>query len=362
MDLKTTISGIEFKNPLLPASGPLVGDQEKMKELHDLGVGGMVSKTISLKGAEVPRPCIQSGKNYITNAELWSEYSLDKWKNEILPGVKSEQTIPLLISMGYTKEDMEGLVAELDPFADAFEVSTHYVGKDLSVIRETVRTIRSLTDKPFFMKVSPHMPDPVEFCKMVLENGGNGIVAINSLGPAMSIDLNTRSTTMGNAKGEIWMSGPAIKPIALAFISQIKRALPECEIIGVGGIATADDVIEFLLAGASAVQMLSSAMLYGVDLYKKIIDDLPGRLEHYGFKSVQDVIDTKLIIPEVQYNKLSPIIDHNTCVLCNKCVNICPYRALSNIDKKIILSEDKCFGCSLCQSICPKKSIVCKPV
>jgi dihydroorotate dehydrogenase subfamily 1 len=357
MDLKTTIKGMEFKNPLLPASGPLVGDAEKMNELYDLGVGGMVSKTVSLKGAEVPRPCIQSGKNFITNAELWSEYPLEKWKSEILPAVKSHQDIPLLVSMGYTKEDMEGLVPQLEPYADAFEVSTHYVGKDLTKISETVRTIRSLTDKPFFMKVSPHMPDPVAFCEMVLENGGNGIVAINSLGPAMTVDLNTRAVSMGNSQGEVWMSGPAIKPIALAFISRIKRALPACEIIGVGGIATADDVLEFLLAGASAVQMLSSAMLYGVDLYKTIVDDLPGRLEHYGFSSVQDVIDTKLTIPEVSFEEHYPKIDGDKCILCNRCVNVCPYRALSREDDTIIVDQEKCFGCTLCQSICPKKAI-----
>ena len=360
MKLNTTIGGMDFKNPLLPASGPLVGDKEKMMELYRLGVGGMVSKTISLEAAQVPRPCISSGKNFITNAELWSEYPLEKWKNEILPSVNPELDIPFLVSVGYTKSDMTGLIPALEPFADGFEVSTHYVGKDLSVIRETVRTIRSLTEKPFFMKVSPHMPDPVAFCEMVMENGGNGIVAINSLGPAMSIDLKSRSVAMGNGQGESWMSGPAIKPIALAFISRIKRAIPECEIFGVGGIASADDVIEFLLAGASAVQMLSGAMLYGVDLYRKIIEALPGRLEHYGFSSVKDVVDTDLIIPEIAYKKHMPEIDGERCLLCNRCVKVCPYRALTREDRGIVLTEEKCFGCTLCQSICPVNAIDCK--
>jgi dihydroorotate dehydrogenase (fumarate) len=357
MNLKTTVAGLEFKNPLLPASGPLVGDAEKMMTLAALGVGGMVSKTVSVKGAEVPRPCIGSGKNYITNAELWSEHPLEAWRDDIFPAVRAKLDLPLLVSVGYTKQDMETLIPQLDGFAEAFEVSTHYVGKDLSVISETVKTIRSLTDKPFFMKVSPHMPDPVAFCEMVLENGGNGIVAINSLGPAMAVDLATRSVPMGNSQGEIWMSGPVIKPLALAFISRIRRAIPECEIIGVGGIASADDVLEFLLAGASAVQMLSAAMLKGIDLYKKIVDDLPGRLEDFGFSSVREVIETDLIIPEVSYERRLPVVDRDACILCDKCVRGCPYLALCHEEDAILVDDAKCFGCTLCASVCPKNAI-----
>jgi dihydroorotate dehydrogenase subfamily 1 len=357
MNLKTSVCGIEFKNPLLPASGPLVGDEKKMLLLHELGVGGMVSKTISMEGAKVPRPCIQSGKNYITNAELWSEYSLEKWSNEILPFVFPRLEIPLLISAGYTKDDMAVVIPEVEKYAAAFEISTHYTGNDLKNICDTVKIIRSLTDKPFFMKVSPHMPDPVAFCETVLENGGSGIVAINSLGPAMSIDLTKRSVSMGNASGEVWMSGLAIKPIALAFISRIKRAIPECTIIGVGGISSADDVLEFLLAGASAVQMLSAAMLYGVDLYAKIVNGLPGALAKYGFSSVEEVIRTDLIIPEVNYIKQTPRITKEKCILCNRCVSVCPYRALSRTGDTISVAETMCFGCSLCETICPGGAI-----
>ncbi len=296
MDLKTSLSGLTFKNPLMPASGPLVGDAKKILVMQDKGVGAVVSKTISIEGAKVPKPCIITKKNYIMNSELWSEYSLDRWINEFLPKIKEKLKIPFMISVGYAKEDMEILIPALDPYADAFEVSTHYVGKDLSIIEEIVKTIRSLTDKPFFMKVSPHMPDPVAFSKIVLRAEGNGIVAINSLGPAMDIDLKSRSVTIGNKRGEVWISGPVIKPVALAFISRIKREVPECPIIGVGGISSAEDVLEFLLAGANAVQMLSSAILYGLDLYEKIIADLPKALTKYGFDSIEQVIETPINI------------------------------------------------------------------
>jgi len=357
MNLKTSLSGINLENPLMPASGPLVGDSEKMKIISDFGVGGIVTKTISSKGAEVVRPCIFGGSNFIMNAELWSEYEPEVWLNEFLPQVKKEIDKPLIISVGYSKEDMEYLIPKLDKYADAFEISTHYVGKDLSTIKLTLRTIRKYTIKPVYMKMSPHIPDPVGFAKMVIENGGNGVVAINSLGPTMKIDIASRKVLVGNTEGEVWTSGPAIKPIALALIHKIKKALPQCEIIGVGGIATAEDVIEFLLAGASAVQMLSAAMLKGKDLYRKIIDELPSTLKKYGFGSIEEVINAGLETGNVKYEPIYPVINYDKCVNCKLCENICPYFAISTANEKVVVDTSKCFGCGLCESKCPRQAI-----
>ena len=125
------------------------------------------------------------------------------------------------------------------------------------------------------MKISPHIPDPAEFARIIKENGANGIVAINSLGPTMKIDIESRSILYGNESGFVWTSGPVIKNLALATVYTIKKAEPSLTVIGVGGIQSADDIIEFLLAGASAVQMLSAALIKGKQLYEKIIKDLP---------------------------------------------------------------------------------------
>ncbi|TDT63661.1 4Fe-4S binding protein [Fonticella tunisiensis] len=356
MDLSTNIAGIELKNPLMPASGPLVGSYEKIMAIEKFGVGCMVGKTISIKGAKVPRPCIYGNRDSIMNAELWSEYPFEHWLENILPGLKRDLKIPLILSVGYTKEEMKVLIPALNGYCDAFEVSTHYVGKDLSIIGETVKTITNLTDKPVFMKISPHIPDPVAFARVVRDNGAKGVVAINSLGPAMKIDAGRRRVLIGNEMGVVWTSGPVIKPLALAVVNRIKSSMPDFTVIGTGGIANAEDVVEFLLAGADAVQMLSAAMLKGKDLYEKIIKDLPSVLRRLNFSSVKEVIETPLQRGEVKYNADHPVVDKNRCILCKTCEKVCPYFAI-DVSTKVSVDNNKCFGCGLCESRCPTKAI-----
>lgn len=359
MDLTTKFDGLILKNPLMPAAGPLVGDATKMLWLKNEGCGAIVAKTISTKDAHIPHPCIYGdGNATIFNCELWTEYPKEKWINEFLPDFCAKKgDTPLIISVGYTKEDMEELIPLLDKFADAFEVSTHYVGTSLEAIGETVRTIRSLTKKPIYMKISPHIPNPEGFAKTIKENGANGVVAINSLGPAMKIDITKRSMAISNYAGFVWMSGPVVKPLALATVYTIKKAEPSLTVIGAGGVASADDVIEFLLAGASAVGMLSAPMLRGKELYRKIINDLPGALAKYGFNSVQEVIDSQLT-NNCKYENKMPSVDETKCSHCGLCARNCPYFAIEINEEKIpVFDEDKCFRCGLCASKCPTKAI-----
>ncbi len=125
--------------------------------------------------------------------------------------------------------------------------------------------------------------------------------------------------------------------------------------IGVGGIATADDVIEFMLAGADAVQMLSAALLKGKTLYSSIINDLPDALEKHGFTSIKDVHETALK-NDVRYDASLPKLDEDKCVECMLCEKICPYFAIEYKDK-ITFSDTDCFRCGLCVSMCPTDAI-----
>lgn len=357
MDITTTLAGMTLENPVLPGSGPIGGTAEKLNALSDCGLGAIVTKTITTHEPVITRPFIYGENNFIMNCEPWSEYHYRIWKEEFMPQVVERKKQPLLISLGYTEADMRILIPLFDGFADGYEISTHYVGKDLTPMAQTIKMIKNLTNKPVYMKVSPHFPDPVAFAQMVLDCGGNGIVAINSLGPSMKIDLKTRSVPIGNKEGQVWMSGPAVKPVALAFVNMVKKAVPECEIIGVGGAASAEDVLEFLLAGANAVEILSAALLYGNDIYAKIIRNLPKTLEKYRFSSVREVVETELKTGAGTLERKTPVFNGAHCVHCGLCEKVCPFFAIEDQEEKPVVDISKCMGCGLCRSRCPKNAI-----
>jgi len=355
MTLKTVVGGLTLRNPVMPASGPIVGDLEKLHLLQKEGVGALVTKTISSKKANVPRPCIIAGKNFLLNSELWSEFSVDYWLEQVFPQLREELIVPLIISVGYTPKDMELLIPKLKAFADAFEISTHYTGDDPSFVSEILKTVRKHTSKPVFLKMSPHMRDPIGFALLARDYGANGLVVSNSVGPALAVNLEERRIVLGNKEGFSWLSGPAMKPLSLALVYKISSSVEDLDIIGVGGIENCRDVLEYLLAGAKAVQVLSSSLIHGRHIFSRIINDLPDVLKSNGFASVEEVLKTKLEW-SISYTKSVPTVDETKCTLCGTCERVCPYLAVK-VTSKVSINEDKCFGCGLCQSKCPTKAI-----
>lgn len=352
MKLEVKLLGQTFSNPLLPASGPSVGSLHSLQFFNDSKVGGIVTKTISIEGAKVKKPCIVASNHLVYNTELWSELPLTEWYKYILPELKKTLKKPLIVCAGYTAEDFEQSIPVLEEYADFFEVSTHY-GKD--ALKDLVTSICRLTDKPVFIKLSPHEQDYLGFIETAVSCGAKGVVAINSVGPGICISLKNKAVTIGVGEGHSWISGPAIKPIALQRVMSIRKHYPDLPIIACGGVSTAEDVLEFILAGADLVQMLSSALINGRQVYDQIVDELPFVMNKYNIESIKSLRETPLeILPKGKGG--FPNIDQAKCVLCNKCIKICPEIAMS-LDKKIITDTTRCIRCGLCESRCPTEAI-----
>ena len=357
MNLSIKLNSLTLTNPIMPGSGPLTGDSEKMIAISKTGVGALVTKTIAPEGAKVVRPCIYGGKNYIYNNELWSEHPAIDWIEKYLPETKEQTDTPLIVNIGYSVEDIQQTIPKIDKYADGYELNPRYSSDNLQTVGELVKKAIELTDKPIWVKMNCNLSNPVEFAKIAVRNGAVGVVASSSYGPSMAIDLEKRATKIGNEDGYVWTSGPIIKPIILGVVHQVKKELPNISIISSGGVSSADDVIEFLLAGADAVQLLSIAMIKGRSMYNKILEDLPVALEKYGFASIEEVRNTRLKKKESKYKPSFPIIENEKCNICNICYDNCPYFAIENKDNSIQVDQEKCFGCGLCESRCPKKAI-----
>jgi dihydroorotate dehydrogenase subfamily 1 len=352
MNLNVNLFGKKFDNPLLPASGPVVGNLHNLLYFNEAQVGGIVTKTISVEGAVVRKPCIVATKHCVFNTELWSEYALEKWAEDILPELARVITKPLIVSVGYTSKDFEIVVPRTEKFADFFEVSTHYGLDELAAL---VKKITNLTDKPVFVKLSPHITEYLDFVRTAIENGAKGIVAINSLGPGMVIDLAKKAVKIGVDGGKSWVSGPAIKPVALNRVSNIRSEFPEIGIIACGGVENAEDVLEFVLAGADLVQMLSSSMMKGRALYNQIVSELPLKMKKYQINSMAELREMSLKL-EPEGVGGYPEIDHERCTKCGICVNVCPVMAM-NMNTIVENNCERCIQCGLCESKCPVEAI-----
>ncbi|WP_017753087.1 4Fe-4S binding protein [Clostridium tyrobutyricum] len=348
------ICGIEFKNPVIAAAGPPTRDAEMIIKCAQGGVGGIVSKTISTKAAKIPKPCMATFGEKFLNTELWSELTPEHWiEHEYENSRKSG--VPIIVGLGYKEDEIANLVPRVDKFADAYEISAHYVGRDIRAVTGPLEAAKAHTDKPVFMKISPGVADVGKFASMLESEGADGIVAINSVGPCLSIDVETGLPRMGSQLGYGWMTGSAIKPIALRHVYEICKAV-SIPVFGVGGVSSGKDAIEMIMAGASAVQVCTEAIIHGHDAFGKIAREIDEWLDLHGYNSLDEIrgvtIGKMKKRESALYKTVFPSVIQDKCIGCGNCKTSCMYDAISIADKKAFIDRSKCFGCGLCTTKC----------
>ena len=296
--LETSLSGITLKNPVMPASGTF-GFGQEMSRFYDLNVLG----AISLKGTTGeerfgnPTPRIAECREGLLNAVGLQNPGVDAVVAHELPAVRKIYDGVLLANIsGFSVEEYVAVAQKFDeaPEIDILEINISCpnvrhggmaFGTDPGAAQEVTAAVKAVTHKPVYMKLSPNVTDIAAIAKACEAGGADGITLINTL-LGMVIDPRTGRPIVSTKMSGF--SGPAIKPVALRMVYQAAAAV-NIPIIGVGGISTADDVIEFMSAGASAVQVGAQNL---VDPFAcpKIIEDLPKKLDEYGIGTVQDII------------------------------------------------------------------------
>lgn len=356
-NLSVEFCGIKLKNPVMPAAGPPIRDGQAAIAAAAGGAGCIVTKTISVKGAEVPRPCmVEPFKGGFLNAELWSELAPEIWLEREYP-LAQRAGLPIIAGLGYTAEEIRQLAPKISPFAAGLELSTHYLGGDTSPVEAAIKAAKESSDLPIFVKLSPQVDIPI-FAQAAERAGADGIVLINSLGPCLDIDLETGRPVMGSQTGYGWLSGKAIFPLALRCVYQAAQTV-DIPIIGVGGISSGLDAIKMIMAGAVAIQVCTAAILEGSHVYGRIVQEMSNFMKKTGYRSVDDFRDLALKNkPEIaSFDPLPPEVYVKTCTACGLCQKSCAYGAIT-INTSAIIDQEKCFGCGLCATRCPLGAIV----
>jgi len=350
-DLSVNFAGLKFKNPVLPAAGPPVKDGQAILAAARGGAGGIVTKTISVVAADVPKPNMAEIRGGFLNTELWSELPPEQWLEKEYP-IARQSGLPTIVSLGYRPEEIRQLARQVKPFADALELSTHYVGTDLSPIVNALKAAKEEVDVPVFMKLSPHISDIKTVAKALEEAGADGLVLINSFGPVMGINIETGLPLMGSKEGYGWLSGTAIKPLTLRFVYDAASVV-KIPIFAVGGISTGRDAIEMIMAGASAVQVCTAAILNGPTIYGKIAREINDWLDAHGYKSVEEIrglAHRRMAERTFRTHVVVPTIYEEKCTACGLC-RVCPYGAIT-VEKVVSINPELCAGCGLCVSRC----------
>ncbi len=296
--MNVELCGITLDNPVIPASGTF-GFGYEFAELYDINMLG----TFSFKGTTKdprfgnPTPRIAECSSGMINAVGLQNPGVDKVISEELPKLKKcfDKKVMANVS-GFSVEDYAYTCERLDKCEQVgwleVNVSCPNVhgggmsfGTDPEAAAEVTRAVKSVTKKPVILKLSPNVTDIVAIAKACEKAGADGISLINTL-LGMRIDLRTKKPIIANKMGGF--SGKAIFPVAVRMVYQVANAV-DVPVIGMGGVSCAEDVIEMMLAGATAVEVGAQNL---VDPYacKNIIEDLPRVMEKYRIENLKDII------------------------------------------------------------------------
>lgn len=302
MDLSVKLPGLNLKNPIIPASG-CFGYGREFAELYDLSrLGGIAIKSATPKERYGnPTPRIAETPMGMLNAIGLQNHGVDWIAENELPWLAKFDTEIIANVAGAVEEDYVEVIRRLNEsdVVKAYELNISCpnvrhggigLGTDPALAAKVTRMAREAARKPVYVKLTPNVTDITAIAKAVEEAGADGLVLINTL-LGMRMDLKTARPLLANTTGGL--SGPAIKPVAVRMVYQCAKAV-KIPIIGVGGITTAEDVLEFLYAGASAVEV-GAANFRDPYVCLKIIDELPAVLAKYGNTSVQEAIGKGLV-------------------------------------------------------------------
>ncbi len=391
-DLSVDFCGLKFKNPFLLSSSPVSNSAEMVARSFEAGWSGVVFKTLNSDRLPIIHPsprmhCVHYGSKRamaVQNVEMISDRPLKDNLAEFLYLKKNYPDHPIIASiMGFFEDEWVYLakMAE-DNGADMLELNFscphmciegagHKVGQAFSLLEGFTEAVKKNVSIPVMAKMTPNITDMNEPAMYAKNGGADAIAAINTVRGISQIGLDDwvpKPNVFG--KGAIsGTSGPAVKPIGLNFIAAMAQNDElDLPLSGIGGIETWIDALEYILLGASTIQVTTGIMHYGYRIVEDMVEGLSDFMAERGIKQVSDLVG--IALPNLHETEAFDLArqgiahyDMDLCIGCGQCYIVCKDAAGQAIEwdaasRRPNLIEDKCLSCMLCKFVCPISGLI----
>lgn len=389
VDLSVNLAGIKLDNPIIIAAGNHTENGAIMAEVAQFGPAAAVTKTIVAEPVPDILPCYAQVNGGFLNTVLSTIHTAEQWWQEELPKARENNDMTIIVNLaGRWPEEAAELAQQAEKAgADMIEVPTicphmneileaMFPGTELpqpgftdcTPWAETFKAVKDTVDIPVIAKFSGGFLHNVQdWTEAAVEAGADGITCCDSLGPGLSINIETGEPWLGGPRGVGGLTGPAIKPIVLRMVMEV-ATITDIPIVGTGGITSWKDAIEYFMAGATAIGMATVGHLRGMNAYRKILSGIENYLDDHGYTSLDDIrgLTLKRIEERRENNRMAiselivPTVTAH-CNGCRLCERVCVFDAIEIVDKFAVIDGDKCYGCGLCVNVCGRDGAILQP-
>ena len=391
-DLHVEFAGVKFKNPILAASAEPTLDASLMRQVIEAGAGGLVAKSVSsaagmrkltkysswrylnenheVARGKVPRLFTLYGRAGATlePPEQWMKVLKEVRKiadthGAVLIGSGLGPMIEDWVDQVKMMEEVGCDIVELNfgcphPYSMDLGAKTGMeIGQDMELSCQIVKATSSAVSIPVLAKLTQQIPDMVEMAEKMKQSGAAGVTVSNRY-VGFIVDIESGKPLMHGWAG---VGGPWVKPLTQRWISKIHAAMNTLPISGSNGPYDWKDVVEFMMSGATTVQVCSALMLKGIGYLKEVISGLDEFLDRKGYKSASEIIGmavrSALLYDQIyDLGRAKSTFDDELCTRCGKCLASCFYHAVET-DGNRYWVNDKCVGCGICYCVCPDNAV-----
>lgn len=353
--------GMELDNPVIVSAGPWSRDGASIKKLIEAGAGAVVTESIVSDAIIDVCPRIAYNGSGVQNIRLYSDVQVEGWEHEMKVAKSAGGKVIASVS-AHTPSEVAYLATKLEKFgADAIEISVsnpmfealEVAASHKDIVYDFTKAVVSNVKIPVIVKLSQTATNIIEIAKAAKSAGASAISCINTIRCILGVDIETGMPALPTYGG---YSGAPIRPISLAAVASIAQSL-DIPICGIGGVENYKNVLEYLMLGASVVQVGTAVMVKGPSVITEIVRDLemwfkeknitcPDQIRGKALKNLKSFDEMKISVAVCKKENV-PCISG-----CSDCTVACMYEAIKKDGDDIVIDESRCTGCGLCVSIC----------